>query len=309
MIVVAGEALIDLIGEDGALRVHMGGGPFNTAVALGRLGVPVGFLGRLSTDHHGQLLRSHLIASGVDLRYTLTGTAPTPLAVVQRTADCEHEFTFYLAETAYTDLDSTELPELGDDVLALSAGTLGLATDPPRAALEALLEGESGRLLIVIDPNIRPAVMGDREVYRTHFERWVGFAHVIKLSDADAAWLYPDTPAESIIEMLIGRGVRLAVVTRGAEGAVARSATARAEVAATPVDVVDTVGAGDAFVAGMLGWLSRGDLLAPNAVGGLDSVALTDGLRFAATVAGLQCSRSGATPPMLAEVEALLAVR
>jgi fructokinase len=307
VIVVAGEALIDLIGEDGTLRTHMGGGPFNTAVALGRLGVPVGFLGRLSNDRFGQLLRSHLTASGVDGRYMLAGAAPTPLAIVHQTADGDHEFTFYLDDTAYTDLAPSELPELGADVMALSAGTLALATDPPRTAIETLLERESQRLLIVIDPNIRPAVVKDRNAYRTHFERWAGFAHVIKLSDADAEWLYPGTPFESIVDSLLSRGVQLAIVTRGGEGAFARTATVRAEVAATAVEVIDTVGAGDAFVAGILGWLWTNDRLDAAAVVRLDAATLAEGLGFAAAVAGLQCSRAGATPPTLAEVEAFLA--
>ena len=143
MIVVAGEALIDLIGDDGVLRPHLGGGPFNPAVALGRLGVPVGFFGRLSNDRFGQLLAARFSESGVDKRYVMLSPAPTPLAVVQATADGDHEFTFYLAGTAYADLTAADLPELGPDVLAVSAGTLGLATDPPAGAIEELLERES----------------------------------------------------------------------------------------------------------------------------------------------------------------------
>jgi fructokinase len=304
MIVVAGEALVDLIGEDGGLRPHLGGGPFNTAVALGRLGVPVGFLGRLSTDRFGQLLATCLTDSGVDGRYVMRGPAPTPLAVVHETPDGGHEFTFYLAGTAYADLTSDELPELGPDVTTLSAGTLALATDPPASAIEALLARESQRRLIVVDPNVRPAVFGEPDAYRRRFEHWASFAHVVKLSDADAHWLYPRLSLESVVDSLLERGVRLAVLTRGADGAFAKSAVGDAQVASPAVDVVDTVGAGDAFGAGLMRWLWASDRLDAEAVGSLGGDALVEGLDFAAAVGALQCSRAGATPPTLAEVDA-----
>jgi fructokinase len=303
MIVVAGEALVDLIDDGGALRPHLGGGPFNTAVSLGRLGVPVAFLGRLSTDGFGKLLAACFAESGVDQRYTLPSSAPTPLALVHRTGDGDHTFSFYLAETAYADLTVADLPELGADVVAVSAGTLGLATDPPRSAIEALLERESERRVIVIDPNVRPAVAGGPAAFRRRLERWAGFAHVIKLSDADAQWLYPDGSPESVADALLARGARLVVVTLGADGALAKTAAADARVPAPTVRVVDTVGAGDAFGAAFLQWLWARARLAVDAVGALDQDELTDALRFAAALGALQCARAGATPPTLAEVE------
>jgi fructokinase len=298
-----GEALIDLIEEDGVLRPIPGGGPFNSAVALGRLEVPVGFLGRLSHDRFGSLLEDRLAESGVDGRYLLHGPAPTTLSVVQKTDDGGHEFVFYLSGTSYADLTTADLPELGAEVLAVCAGTLALATDPPAGAIEALLQRESQRRLIVVDPNVRPAVFGDRDEYRRHFERWATFAHVIKLSDADAAWLYPAEPAENVLDGLLARGVRLAVLTQGADGALARSTVAGAEVASPPVEVVDTVGAGDAFTAGLLRWFWSNGRLAAQAVGALETDELEDALRLAAAVGALQCSRAGATPPTLAELD------
>ena len=176
MIVVAGEALIDLIDDGGAFRPHPGGGPFNTAVALGCLGAPVCFLGRLSDDRFGQLLATRFAESGVDARYVLRGPAPTPLAVVHDVPAGDHEFSFYLAETAYAELGVADLPQFGPEVSTLSAGTLALATDPPGGAIEALLERESEFRLIVIDPNVRPAVFGDRAAYRRRLEHWASFA-------------------------------------------------------------------------------------------------------------------------------------
>ncbi|MDP9257997.1 MAG: carbohydrate kinase [Actinomycetota bacterium] len=306
MIIVAGEALIDLISEGGALRAHPGGGPFNSAVALGRLGVPVGFLGRLSDDPFGQLLASFLQESGVDGRYVIRGPAPTPIAVVHEAANGDHEFAFYLTGTAYADFTAADLPEFGPEVDVVSAGTLALATEPPASAIEALLEREAERRLIVIDPNIRPAVFGSCELYRRRFERFASLAHVVKLSDADASWLYPGEDMEVVVDRLVALGARLAVLTLGVDGALAKTQAGRAEVASPRVDVVDTVGAGDAFGAGLLRWLWVSDRLDADAVARIDGEALADGLGFAAAMGALQCSRAGATPSTLAEVEAFL---
>ena len=158
----------------------------------------------------------------------------------------------------------------------------------------------------MIDPNVRPAVFGDRDVYRRRFEHWASFAHIVKLSDDDAGWLYPGDSHESVMDALLERGVRLAVVTLGADGALAKTAAARVEVASPVVDVVDTVGAGDALGAGLLRWLWANDRLDADAVGGLGRDALSDGLGFAVAVGALQCACAGAAPPTLAEVEAFL---
>ncbi len=306
MIAVAGEALIDLVFEDGVLRPIPGGGPYNTAIALGRLDVPVAFLGRISRDHFGRLLEQGLADSGVDSRYVLRGPAPTALAVVNDTGDGDHEFSFYLVGTAYADLTAADLPELDSEVVAVCAGTLALATDPPAAAIETLIERESPRRLIVVDPNVRPAVFGDRDAYRGRFERWASFAHVIKLSEADARWLYPGGDPEAVLDALVGQGVQLAVLTRGGDGAVARSAAGRASVGAPAVEVVDTVGAGDSFGAGLLRRLGELEKLSATEVGRLVDAELRDALTFATAVATLACSRAGADPPTLAEVQAFL---
>jgi fructokinase len=226
--------------------------------------------------------------------------------MVHGTGDGGHTFSFYLASTAYADLAVADLPELGPEVVALCAGTLGLATDPPRSAIEALLERESQHRTIVIDPNVRPAVVGDHDAYLARFERWARFAHVVKLSDADAAWLYPGEDPESVAAALLERGVRLVAVTLGADGAFAVTAAGSARVASPPVEVVDTVGAGDAFGAALLRRLWVQDRLDAQAVGELDDEALGDALHFAAAVGALQCARAGAVPPSLAEVEAFV---
>jgi fructokinase len=307
VIAVAGEALIDLIEDDDGLHPYPGGGPYNTAVALGRLGVPVAFVGRLSNDPFGRLLEARLAESGVDRRYVLHGSAPTPLALVHATDDGDHTFSFYLAETAYADMVIDDLPSLDGGVEALSVGTLALATDPPSEAFEQLMARESGKCLVVVDPNIRAGVVGDHDAYVRRFESWGDCAHVIKLSDADADWLYPGVEYEALVETILARGPRLVVLTLGAEGAIARTSAARTRVAAHDVAVVDTVGAGDAFGAGLLFRLWQTGRLDARAVGLMDDDELADLLRVASAVAALQCSRAGATPPSVEEVELFLA--
>ena len=309
MIAVAGEALIDLIEDDAGLHPYPGGGPFNTAVALGRLGVPVAFLGRLSDDAFGRLLDERLAESGVDRRYVLHGQAPTPLAVIHATSDGDHAFSFYLAGTAYADVTLADLPPLDPEVAALHVGTLSLATDPPAAAFEELIERESTSRLVVVDPNIRPAACGDRDAYVRRFESWCDRAHVIKLSDDDVEWLYPGVAYEAVVETLLARGTRLVVLTLGSEGALARTHAASARTGSPRVDVVDTVGAGDAFGAGLLRRLWEKGRLDALSIDLMDEEELADVVTFAAAVATLQCSRAGATPPTIDEVERFVGAR
>jgi fructokinase len=307
VIAVAGEALIDLVAADGTLHPVPGGGPFNTAVALGRFGVPVGFVGRLSTDGFGRLLARQLAQSGVDLRYTLYGDAPTPLAVVDTAEDGEPYYTFYLSGTAYADIAAEDLPSFSPEVAALHVASLALATDPPAGALEVLLEREAPRRLILIDPNVRPAVIADREGFRRRFESWAALADVIKLSAADVEWLYPELEPATLADRVLGLGARLVLVTLGARGALARSAAgARAQAAAPAVAVVDTIGAGDTFNAGVLRALWAADRLDSSSVARLDDAELSDALAFATAAATLQCTRRGAAPPTVEDVEAFL---
>jgi fructokinase len=303
VVAVAGEALVDLIAEGDVLRPLPGGGPFNTAVALGRLEVPVRYVGCISDDAFGSLLAERLVASGVDTRYLLRSSVPTPLAIVHQGEDGDHDFSFHLDGTAYADIAPSDLPAFDDDVAALHVGTLALATDPPATAYEALIEREHVSRLVVVDPNVRPAVCGERATYLRRFEAWAEKAHVLKLSDDDAAWLYPDVDEDTAIASLLERGVRLVVLTRGARGALARTSSARARVPAVEVEAVDTVGAGDAFGAGFLRGLWESGALDAVAVGELDEHELGKALSLGATVAALQCMRAGADAPTLAEVQ------
>jgi fructokinase len=309
MIAVCGEALIDLVEREGMFEPIPGGGPFNTAVALGRLGAPVAFVGAISGDRFGNLLVQCLDDAGVDTRFVLRRSVPTPLALIHSAEDGDHDFTFYLTETAYADIRAEDLPELPDEVTALSFGTLALAVDPPAGTLEVLMRRESGRRLIVIDPNIRPAVFGDPAGYRDRFASWNELADVVKLSEDDAAWLYPDKSLEEVAQTLIAGGTALVALTLGAGGVLAATATETMHVDALSVDVVDTVGAGDAFAGGLLRWLWLNGRLSRSAIEQLTSHELKAALDFAVAVSALQCTQAGGGCPTLAEVDAFLAER
>jgi fructokinase len=304
VIVVGGEALVDLVDEHGTRRPVPGGGPFNTAIALGRLGVPVGYLGTLSKDDYGGVLAGLLVEAGADMSLVRRSSAPTPLAVVHQHGGGANTYTFRLAETAFADLPPEAVPALPEDVWAIHVGTLALAIDPPAAAYEALIEREAGRRTIVLDPNVRPEVFGGRASYRARFERIAGSATIVKLSEDDAAWIYPTLEPEEVIERVLTLGPRLVAITMGGDGAVAASADGYARVPAVPVTVMDTVGAGDSFGAALLAALAERDALELDASRPLDDALLEEAVAYAVTAAAITCTRMGAVPPSRAEIDA-----
>lgn len=262
------------------------------------------FLGTLSRDSYGTLLARLLAEAGVDTSLVRRSEAPTPLAVVHRQDNGENTYTFYLAGTALTDFPPETVPPLPEHVSAIHLGTLGLAIDPPAATYAALLEREAPRRTIVLDPNVRPAVFGDQNAYRARFERFAASASVVKLSDRDAAWIYPELELAEILERVLGLGPRLVAITLGALGAVAASREGQARVPAVPVDVVDTVGAGDSFGAALLAALVERDALAPGATRPLDDSLLEDAISYAVAASAITCTRQGALPPSRRELDA-----
>jgi fructokinase len=305
MILVAGEALVDLVVADGAVTPSPGGSPYNTARALGRLGASVGFLGHISRDHFGSILTDVLADSGVSLEYTTRGTEPSALAVAYRSADGEAEYSFYLGGTTFAALgQSFRVP--GPDVRALCVGSIALALEPSASALEALAGRERGKRIVVLDPNVRAAAIADHTGYRKRFERCCRAAHIVKLSASDASWLFPGMDQEEVVPRLRDLGPELVVLTLGAEGAIAGTDRAAGRVRSQRIKVVDTIGAGDAFGAGLLvGLEERGALDRGNLADLMDS-DLEYVLRFASAAAALTCARSGAETPTLAEVADLL---
>jgi fructokinase len=193
------------------------------------------------------------------------------------------------------------LPERAE---VIHVGTLGLAVDPPASAYEALLVREAGRRTIVIDPNVRPAVFGDQAAYRARFEGLAKLAHIVKLSDDDAAWIYPELELSDVLELILALGPRLVAITMGTGGATAASLDAKVHVPALAVRVADTVGAGDSFGAALMGALIERGALELHAARPLDTALLEEVLTYAATAAAITCTRTGAVPPSRAEIDA-----
>ena len=301
MIVVGGEALYDLVAhEDETIAAHPGGGPFNTARTIGRLEQPVAFLGRLSTDRFGATHERMLADDGVSLAAATHSDDPTTLALAELDANGHARYRFYAAGTAAPGLSPADaLAALPHPLDVLHVGTLGLVFEPIASALEAVVEEVQESALVALDPNCRPAAIDDGAGYRARLGRILRRTDVLKLSEEDLAWLDRGREPLEAARAMLDAGPAAVLLTRGSEGAVVISPAAETAVAAPVVDVVDTIGAGDAFGGGFLAWW-RGRGLGRNDLGDHDLVV--EGARFAARVAAITCARAGASPPRLDEL-------
>jgi fructokinase len=309
MILTCGEALVDMVatpwGEGEVYVPRAGGSPSNVAVGLARLEVPAAFLGRISTDPFGRLIRKHLRSNCVEMRYVRDGPEPTALGFVHNSQRAEVEYTFYAANSADRNLQPSDLPEgLAADVQALHFGSFSTALEPTASTLEGFVRREAGARLVSFDPNVRPLLVGDLGAYRVRIGRLVAMADLVKLSAADAGWLYPETPLAVVARRWLELGPALVVITRGSEGSTAYGPRATSSAPAILVEVKDTVGAGDAFTAGSLAWLYRSGRLERSELARLSESDLTELLRYANLVAALTCTRMGADPPSQQEVAA-----
>ncbi|WP_221361185.1 carbohydrate kinase family protein [Streptomyces beigongshangae] len=303
MIVVAGEALIDLVpSEKGALAAlapRRGGGPYNTAVALGRLGSPTAFCSRISTDAFGEALLGGLHEAGVDVASVQRGAEPTTLAVASISADGSAGYSFYVEGTADRLFSAPD--RLPDGTRAVSFGTCSLVLEPGASAYEELMRSahEQG-VFTALDPNIRAGLIPDPDAYRARFKSWLPSVSLLKLSEEDAEWL-GGTPREWLTA-----GPSAVVITRGGDGLTAFTRDGgEYSVPGERVDVVDTIGAGDTVNAALLHRLASGDALSGEAVAGLGADGWGELLRFAARAAAITCSRAGAEPPYAHEMGAL----
>ena len=313
MIASCGEALVDFtaaaVGGERAFVALPGGSPCNVAVGIARLRTPAAFVGKLSTDYFGELLRAHLEASGVSLRWAARGDQPSALAFViprnrqgrkeqeQGQADGQaHDFAFYGDDTADRNFTLADAPaEFPDDVSALHFGSYSLVLGKSDRAYAALMQREHPRRVISLDPNVRHALFPNRAEYRRRIERLVGFAHLVKASADDLEWLYPgELPLDAAARWL-GMGASVVVVTLGADGAAAMAAGGRRALSrGIAVNVADTVGAGDAFTAALLAYLHNAGWLRAGALAGITHRALESALARANLNAALACGRQGA---------------
>jgi fructokinase len=309
MFVVVGEALVDLVGQRGGRTwvAHPGGSPANVALGLARLGDPVTLLTRLGRDAFGEMVSAHLQTNGVRVDAGPTDGTATSLAVASLAAGvATYDFRI--------EWDIEQLEPLPVETRCLHTGSLATALAPGNVNVESLMQREHqrGRATISYDPNVRPALLGSPEQARPGIERLVALSDVVKVSDEDLSWLYPDRQDEDVAQEWLGRGPVLVVVTRGGSGVYAVTAQLELHRPATPIDLVDTVGAGDSFTSGLLDGLRRADLIGGarrDALAAVDESTLVSVLDAASLVAAITCSRPGADPPTRAEVDAAQAGR
>jgi fructokinase len=310
MIACCGEALMDMVpygDRPDAFLACPGGCPYNTAIAAARLGAEVSFLGRLGTDFLGTRLYDRLVANRVDASSVARSDQAATLAFVSRSASGDARYAFYSEGAADRSLVAADLPpRLPPKARFLMIGSISMLQEPIASTVEALAARERGRLLVSFDPNIRPSLIEGRSKYVNRFQRWASLSAVIKISSDDLGWLYPGSTPETAIDILRSLGPELVVVTLGREGSIAGHSRATARAEGFPVKVIDTIGAGDTFHAALLYLLDREGIATRADIRDLDAERLGRILRFANAAAAADCTRAGAEPPGLAEVEGYL---
>ncbi len=313
-IVCMGELLIDFLpiqegGQTVGFSMHPGGAPLNVAVGVARLGQPAAFASKESNDVFGRYLRSFIEQEGIDIRFLLSADAPSTLGFVA-IEDGEPVFAFYGEGAADTLLTAEEVPTaLFEETAILHFGSISLLRGSTPAAVLATVERlkENARPpLLSFDPNLRPGLVGDETAYRGLLDKFFSLADIVKLSAADIAWLAPEETVGSYAAHLLAQGPALVAVTRGGRGVLALRGADQWETPTFPVQVADTVGAGDAFSAGLLAGLAERGVSSRAALERMNSDELANTLRFAAAVAALTCSRAGANPPRREEVVAFV---
>lgn len=304
MILSCGEALIDMLprkseaGED-AYAPYAGGAVFNTAIALGRLGAPSGFFSGIASDFLGDILLNSLKESKVDTSAVHIADRPSTVAYV-KLVDGQATYAFYDENTAGRMLSVEDLPEITAD--AMFFGGISLVVDPCGATYEALMVRESVKRVTMIDPNIRPSFIKDEAAYRARIDRMLRVADIVKLSDEDLAWLMGGEDISAMANELLEMGVSLVCITEGAKGATGFTAQHTVFVPSNKADVVDTVGAGDTFNAGVLTALYKRGALEKQAIKTLDEASIRAALTLGAQAAAITVSRAGANPPWANEL-------
>jgi fructokinase len=321
MIICCGEALIDMVRADipgrgdGFLPLP-GGSPFNTAVAIGRLGVPVRFMGKFSTDFFGEILVKRLKDNHVADDLLIRSPRNSTLAFVKLTKGKEPQYVFYTEGTADRSLDIEELPKkLPADTHCIVFGSIAMTMEPLSNTIEAFILRENALQgqgkdapVISFDPNIRSFMIQDKKAYIKSFEKWISASTIAKISAADFEFIYPGLEIEKALQKILAMGPRMVITTLGAKGAMALlrrndGSITSASAPVVDVPVLDTIGAGDTFHGAFLAWLERKEKMSRSALANLTEQELYAALFFANKAASLVCSRRGAEPPTLREVE------
>jgi fructokinase len=320
MILCCGEALIDMVrgtvpGGGMCFFPCPGGSPYNTAIAIGRLGVPVQFLGKLSVDFLGDMLVDRLVQNRVGTDFITRSDRHSTLAFVNVTTNTEPQYIFYTEGTADRSLSMQDIPfKLPPETSCILFGSIAMTMEPVASAVEFLVSAERNREnfapVISFDPNIRPFMIGDKDIYIRRLETWMASSTIVKISAADLTFIYPGLEPEKILQKILALGPRLAVVTLGSKGAIALlrredGSFIRVEAPVVDLPVVDTIGAGDTFHGAFLSWLELKGKMSHSALASLSEQDLYEALYFANKAASLVCSKQGAEPPSMTEVSAI----
>lgn len=309
MILCCGEALIDMLPRqtsDNALAFVpcVGGAAFNTAIALGRQGIPVSLFSGLSDDFMGDMLRQALDASSVDYSCATRKKLPTTLAFV-RLVNGQAQYTFYDENSAGRMLLESDMPALSHDIAAILFGCISLIAEPCGSIYEALMAREAANRVMFLDPNIREVFIKDREKHYSRMMRMIAMADIVKLSDEDLAWFAEEGDEDHIITRWLTLGPKLVVVTRGAQGADAWTSNFKIHVSGISVPVADTVGAGDTVNAGILAHFYQEGLLDKSQLIALTREQVRNAVRLGMQAAAITVSRPGANPPWEQELQSL----
>jgi fructokinase len=295
---VVGEVLIDLIPDGSDRKPIVGGGPANTAKALSKIGIDTQFIDGISTDNYGQMAKDELVSAGVKLDYVKYSDKPTCLAIVSLSDSGSASYDFVIENTATFDFTPDWLPNPQTErPILLHIGTLATAIEPGASVLFDWAQSVAKVAPIVFDPNIRPAVIGDRDLYVKQVERWASISSAVKVSDEDIKWLYPSLEIEQVVNNWLAKGPSLIVVTYGDKGLAGYRVGEKVSVDAIKVVVADTVGAGDTVGAILV------EAIVKDGLDTLSGVRLEIMLKRAAKAAAITVSRSGANPPTLREIE------
>ncbi|MBP1841953.1 fructokinase [Rhizobium petrolearium] len=306
MILCCGEALIDMLPRETTLgergfAPYAGGAVFNTAIALGRLGQPTAFFTGISDDMMGDILRETLANSGVDYSLAAVSSRPTTIAFV-KLVNGQASYAFYDEGTAGRMITEVDLPVLGDDCEAMHFGAISLIPEPCGSTYEALMAREYRTRVISFDPNIRPGFIKDKQKHMDRVRRMAGMSDIVKFSDEDLDWFGMEGDHDALAAYWLNEGARLVLLTRGAEGATGYTKSFKVSVPSERVAVVDTVGAGDTFDAGILASFKMQDLLNKERVAALTEDQVRKALALGAKAAAVTVSRAGANPPFAHEI-------
>lgn len=286
-VVVIGEALVDVVENAEGRTRHPGGSPMNVAFGLGRLGLPTTFVTEFGNDDHGLLLDEHLRSAGVSI-VRAVDPAGTSSATARLGHDGSAQYDFQLR----WDPPSMHVPEAE----IVHTGSIAALHEPGARRVQQMVESRMAGALVTFDPNVRPALLGSRDRARELVDWYARRSAVVKLSDEDADWLFPDRSVEEVLDWLLDRGVLIAALTLGADGSLLKAPSASVVIEPRETPVVDTIGAGDAYMAGLIA--GAASLLRDGlSLGDLSSSQLADLGVTAAAVAAVTVSRSGAVPP------------